>query len=181
MGKIDATGRTKRKDDHHVRLYSWLTRSDAWRNCSGNAVKLLIFIATFDFGDNNGRINMSERRAAEGIRVDRKTVRKLLRELQDKGFIACTSGGSFNAKRSPAAEWRLTWRSWPDRSQGPTHEYRRWQPTKNLGGKNSRITGEKLPIGPMRVCLTGEKIPHSMSQNPRNRPMSIWKKLPHLH
>lgn len=145
MAKVDATGRTKRKDDHHVRLYTWLTSSDAWRHCSGNAIKLLVFIASFDFGDNNGRINMSERRAAEGVHVDRKTVRKLFRELQEKGFLVCTSGGSFKAKRSPAAEWRLTWKAWPDRSQGPSNEYRRWRPSKKSRGEKFPISGGEIP------------------------------------
>ena len=159
MAKVDATGRTKRKDDHHVRLYTWLTASEAWEHCSGNALKLLVYIASFDFGDNNGRINMSERRAAEGTRLDRKTIRKLFRELQDKGFIVCTSGGSFKAKRSPAAEWRLTWKAWPDRSQGPTHDYRHWRPSKKSRGEKFPINGGKIPHRDRKPPFDGGEIP----------------------
>ncbi|MCH8617477.1 hypothetical protein LZ016_15370 [Sphingomonas sp. SM33] len=142
----DPKGRSAKKDDHHVRVYRWLQDSEAWAHASGNEIKALLYIAKFDFGDNNGRINMSERRLAEGIRVDRKTARKALRGLQEKGFLECTSPGSFRAKRSPAAEWRLTWKSWPDRSRAATHEYRRWRsPEKTSGGETPRQRGKYSP------------------------------------
>jgi hypothetical protein len=152
--KLDAKGRPKY--EHHVRLYDWLI-GPLLELCTGNEIKALIFIAKFDFGDNNGRIHMSERRLSEGISVDRKTARKLLNGLERKGFIACTSKGSFNAKRSPASEWRLTWKSWPDRSQGPTNEYRRVLKEKGRGEKLP-IAGGEIPPRAARERSTGGEI-----------------------
>lgn len=144
--RYDAKGRSSAKDDHHVRIYRWLSKSEAWAHSTGNEIKGLLYLASFDFGDNNGRISMSERRLAEGIHVDRKTARKVLRGLQEKGFITCTSPGSFKAKQSPAAEWRLTWKSWPDRSQPPTHDYRRWRaPREKPRRENLPFGGEVFP------------------------------------
>lgn len=159
VAKVDATGRTKKKDDHHVRLYSWMTGTEAWKALSGNAIKLLVYIATFDKGDNNGELFMSERKAAAGTGFDRKTVRKLFRELEEKGFISCTAAGSFKAKRSPAAQWRLTWKSWPARSQGPTHDYRRWQPREKCRGEKFPITGGEIPHANGKDRSTGGETP----------------------
>ena len=130
----DATGRNA--NDRHIRLYSWLTSSPAWFDLSGNAVKLLIYIATFDNGANNGELFMSERHAAEGINVTKKTVHRLFVELQDNGFIAQTAAGSFKAKRSPAAQWRLTFKPWPAASKGPTNE---WRGYRSSGKRREQI------------------------------------------
>lgn len=166
--RYDAKGRSSAKDDHHVRVYRWLSTSQAWLHASGNEIKGLLFIASFDFGDNNGRIHMSERRLSEGIGIDRKTARKVLRGLQDKGFIECTARGSFKAKQSPAAQWRLTWKSWPDRSQGPTHEYRRWQPpSEKSRGEKLAAQGGNLPHGRMNLAAMGGNIPPGEPDNPR--------------
>ena len=124
-----------------MRLYDWLTASEAWRDLSGNAVKLLIYIATFDNGSNNGELFMSERHAADGIHVSKKTAHRLLAELQEKGFLAQTAPGSFKTKRSPAAQWRLTFKPWPSRSKGPTNEWRNWRASKKSGGEFLPTTG----------------------------------------
>lgn len=132
MAKANATGRSS--NDKHVRLYDWLTASEAWSELSGNAVKLLIYIATFDNGSNNGELFMSERHAADGINVSKKTAHRLLVELQEKGFLVQTAPGSFRTKRSPAAQWRLTFKPWPSRSKGPTNEWRNWRASKKCTG-----------------------------------------------
>ncbi len=165
MGKVDAKGRSK--GDHHVRLYDWLTGSDAWRDCSGGAIKLLIYIATFDRGDNNGGIYMSERTAAEGIAVTRKTARKLLNELRDKGFIVCTSQGSFKAKRSPASQWRLTFKPWPAMSKAPTNEWRRWSSSKKSRGELLPHDGPIITLPPFEEASDGPNITPSLETEPQ--------------
>jgi len=172
MAKVDAKGRSR--GDHHVRLYDWLTGSEAWRNCSGGAIKLLIYIATFDRGNNNGAIYMSERVAANGIGADRKTARKLLKELQDKGFIACTSEGSFKAKRSPAAQWRLTFKSWPAMSKGPTNEWRRWRTSKKSRGEILPHDGPIITHSPADEASDGPIIPPSPNAEPQKTANQEW-------
>ena len=172
VAKVDAKGRSR--SDHHVRLYDWLTGSDAWRECSGSAIKLLIYIATFDRGENNGQIHMSERFAAEGINVDRKTARKLLRELQEKGFIARTSSGSFKSKRSPAAQWRLTFKPWPAMSKGPTNEWRDWKSGQKRRGEILPSDGGNIPHSPSGNIADGGEITPEPDHDPQKSANEEW-------
>ena len=103
---------------------------------SGNAVKLLVYLATWEDGSNNGELFMSERMAAEGIGVSKRTAGKLFDELEEHGFIRSTRKGYFLTKGGPATSWRLTWQSWPAASHGPSHEYRAWKPTSKNHGRN---------------------------------------------
>jgi hypothetical protein len=130
--------------DRHVRLYAWLTNSPAWKDLSGNAVKLLVYLASFETGTNNGDLFMSERMAADGIGVSKRTAHRLFDELEEHGFIRATAKGYFSIKRGPATQWRLTWQSWPAASQGPTNEWRAWKPAEQIA-RVQRIprTGDK--------------------------------------
>jgi hypothetical protein len=116
-----------------------MLKSAAWLDLSGNAVKLLVHIASFEDGRNNGEIFMSTRAAAAGIGVTKKTAGLLLKELVDHGFIQPTEQGYFQVKGGPATQWRLTWQSWPAKSKGPSNEWRAWTHERN------RSRGEKLP------------------------------------
>ena len=141
MAKVNATGRSM--SDPHVRLFARMTNTPAWLHLSGNAIKLLLHVAAYDNGQNNGAIFMSVRRASEGTGLDRKTVMRGFVELQEKGFLRQVTPGSFKIKRSPAAQWRLTWKTAPPLSMGPTNDYRVWR-EKKRGGNNSQERGENL-------------------------------------
>jgi hypothetical protein len=149
MGKPNGTGRSK--DSRHVRLYAWLTNKPAWQALSGNAVKLLIYLATWEDGSNNGDLFMSERMAAAGIGVSKRTAGKLFDELEAHGFIRAVEKGYFSVKRGPATRWRLTWLSWPAASKPPSHEYREWKPTEqNRRAQKLHATGAE--IAPMETA-----------------------------
>ena len=55
----------------------------------------------------NGRLGMSAREMAERLGIARDTASAALRQLEQRGFIACTEPGSFKRKRE-ASLWRLT-------------------------------------------------------------------------
>lgn len=165
MGRINAKGRTR--DGRHVRLYAWLTGSPAWADLSGNAVKLLIYLATWEDGSNNGELFMSTRMAAEGIGVSKKTAGKAFRELEDHGFLRAVERGYFQMKGGPATRWRLTWLSWPAASKPPSNEWRQWQPEENSRGQKFPVAGVKTTTLPENEPATGVKTTPRIAGNPQ--------------
>ncbi|WP_022684597.1 helix-turn-helix domain-containing protein [Sphingobium bisphenolivorans] len=117
-------------EPRHIRLYHSMTGCAAWRDLSGNAVKLLVAMMRLEHGNNNGDLFMSARHAAELIDVSKNTAHKLLVELEEHGFIRPVDRGFFQVKGGPATSWRLTWLPWPGHG-GPTREFEKWEPSGN--------------------------------------------------
>ncbi|MEQ1819789.1 MAG: hypothetical protein ABL871_14395 [Terricaulis sp.] len=86
-----------------------LLDSDAFRELSGNAFKLMARLATRFYGNNNGAISMSVREAAAEIGCCINQASKCFKELEDRGFIRTIQRGSFDWKKRHATTWRLTW------------------------------------------------------------------------
>lgn len=157
MGKLNAKGRSR--ESRHVRLYLHMLHSAAWLSLSGNAVKLLVYLASWEDGSNNGEIFMSERMAAEGIGVAKRTAGKLFDELELRGFIEPTAKGYFSVKRGPATRWRLTWLSWPAASKGPTNEWHNWKPDEqNSRAQLLHVTGAEIAPRSSAHRTTGAEI-----------------------
>lgn len=154
MGKLNPKGRSR--ESRHVRLYGFMTSSPAWLDLSGNAVKLLVYLATYDNGTNNGLIFLSERLAAEGIGLSKRTAGKLFDELEAHGFIAPTAKGYFTLKRGPATQWRLTWLPWANKA--PTNEWRAWQPEEKSRAQLLHDMGEEIAPVTTVHRTTGEEI-----------------------
>lgn len=164
-GRPGPNGRSM--SDPHVRLFAWMTNSEAWKALSGNAIKVILHIASYDDGKNNGEIFMSERHAAQGTGLDKKTVRRALVEAQEKGFLVKTGSGCFKAKRSPAATWRLTWKSSPPLSMAATNDWRKWKPGEKSRGENFPTTGGEIPPSLAESTPDGGEIPPMPDQNPQ--------------
>jgi hypothetical protein len=154
--KINQKGRSR--EPRHVRLYAYMTSSAAWLDLSGNAVKLLVFLAAWEDGTNNGEFFMSWRDAAAGIGVSKRTAGKLFDELEAHGFIVPIAKGYFTVKHGPATKWRLTWVPWA--SRGPTNEWRAWKPEENSRAQLLHETGAKItPITTARRTTGAEIAP----------------------
>jgi len=119
-------------EPRHIRLYHSVTGSAAWRDLSGNAIKVLVALMRFDKGGDNGEIFMSVRTAAEETGLSENTAWRALRDLEEHGFIAATDRGHFKRKHRPATQWRVTWQA--AQGKAPTRDFEKWQPV----GKNSR-------------------------------------------
>jgi hypothetical protein len=104
--------RTRKHRGHTERYLSlrhWLLQSQAWRSLPGNARALYVELAARYNGSNNGRIPYSIRQAIQALHISGHTASRMLRLLQDRGFIVCTKKGAFSMKRvRDASEWRLT-------------------------------------------------------------------------
>jgi DNA-binding MarR family transcriptional regulator len=136
----------RKKEPRHIRLYHSITESEAWRHLSGNAIKVLIALARFDDGSSNGELFFSERTGASAAGLSRNTVRRALRELIDKGFIAQTKPGAFNRNTLLAATYRLTWVAWPGgRPSAPTRDFEKWKPGNSQAQSLTRSGADFAP------------------------------------
>ena len=150
------TKRRQKGDAKHVRLYNGMMASEAWRALSGNAVKLLVYVASYEGPTQpNGSIYCSARHGAAGIGVNKRTALKAFQELQEKGFLRSTAKGHFLVKGGPATAWRLTWLAWPG-VMSATKDYENWTPEKNktrvqklsaVGVKNAPLCDELATAG----------------------------------
>lgn len=122
---------------------------------SGNAVKLLLHLVKLSQGNNGwghggegGELFLAEREAARAIGVSRNTASRAFAELVEHGFLRVVSAGHFQVKVKRATTWRLTFQPYPRRHQGPTNEYRQWQPEQKSRAQN--LTGTGAKTGPNR-------------------------------
>lgn len=132
---VDHKGR--RVEPRHVRLYHTVTGCEAWRDLSGNAVKVLIALLRYDRGGDNGALFMSARAAGLEAGLSKNTANTALRELEEHGFIASTEIGHFHSGGGKATQWRVTWQAVKGvegvPNMPPTRGFERW--TKPVGNK----------------------------------------------
>src|SRR5262245_47472335 len=125
MSKKRRLGPTER----WVQLKYWLLQSQAWRSLPGNARALYIELARRYNGSNNGRIPYSAREAIAALHISKSTAARLLKTLEDRGFIVCTKRGAFSLKTTKdASEWRLTEYDSDSPPAHATKDFMSWQP-----------------------------------------------------
>ncbi len=86
--------RNEKRGEHFTKLVRNMMEEPAWRALSSTAQALYPWLKLEWRGpdnNNNGRISLSVRQAAERLGVTRNTVANGFRELQAKGFIAVTT------------------------------------------------------------------------------------------
>ena len=129
-----------------------LLDNDAYRALGSAAQALLTWFLLEWKGknyNNNGKIMMSVRQAAEKISVTRDTAAKAIRDLQAKGFIVGRKGGSLGIEgHGKCPEYEITSIATPT---GPaSHLYKEWSEgndftvfkhaVKNSKGKNKSLS-----------------------------------------
>lgn len=168
MAKTDQKGRNK-WDARHTRLPHLMTGSAAWRDLSGNAIKVLIALQRLDHGGANGALFFSARKASDETGLSRNTVMAALRDLESHGFIVAVARGEFHRiKRSPATTWRLTFATAPALSMPTTNEWQRWRPPveTNSRAQNLNTTGSKSDHDMETVGATGSNIAPVIVETP---------------
>jgi hypothetical protein len=93
--------------ERYVRLTHRMMQTQAWQGLDCSARAIYLELAMLYRGNNNGRIGLSVRQAAQAIQASRATAARGLVHLQGRGFIVATTRGRFKLKRH-ATEWRLT-------------------------------------------------------------------------
>jgi len=129
-----------------------LVDNDAYRALGSAAQALLIWFLLEWKGtnfNNNGKIIMSVRQAAERINVTRDTAAKAIRDLQAKGFIVVRKGGSLGIEghgkcpeyeitsiATPAAPASQLYREWSEGNDFVVFKHA----VKNPKGKNKSLS-----------------------------------------
>ena len=85
--------------ERYVRLTHRMMQTKAWQSLDSNARAIYVELATIYCGNNNGRIGLSARQAAQAIQVSTATAARAMIDLQDRGFIVATTKGRFDLKR----------------------------------------------------------------------------------
>ena len=121
--------------DRYVRLTYGMMQTKAWQSLNGNARAIYVELATIYCGNNNGRIGLSVRQAAEAIQVSKNTAARAMNVLQERGFIVATEKGRFNLQRH-ATRWRLTEFRCDVTGQPASRDFEAW------------VTADIIPIRP---------------------------------
>jgi hypothetical protein len=126
--------------------------TDAWRSLSSSAQALFPWLIMEFKGtkyNNNGKICLSVRQAAERMGIARDTAAKAFQDLQAKGFIVVRKGGSLGVEgHGKCPEYEVTSIVTPT---GPaSHLYKQWSEgndfavfkhaVKNPKGKNKSLS-----------------------------------------
>jgi hypothetical protein len=128
-----------------ARLAHSLLESGAYRSLSPNARSLLVELAMMENGKNNGTLFLSVRDAADRMGIsDPHAAGRAFDELEELGFIACTSEAHFAVKAgagSRARAWRLTWQAVGGK-RGPTSEFEEREPGPKTRARQRMIAGQ---------------------------------------
>ena len=136
----------------YARILLYVVNTDAWRALGTASHSLFILLSLEWKGpkyNNNGKITLSARQAAERMGVTRDTAAKAFRDLQAKGFIVVTKGGSLGVTgHGKCPEYEITCIEMPQREKSNRFLY--WtsgndfdvfvHPVKNPAGKNKSLS-----------------------------------------
>jgi hypothetical protein len=133
------------KSERYVWLRFWLLDSPAWKSLPVGARALYVEIARRYNGSNNGRIPYSIREVERSLHISDSTACRLLKILQDRGFIVCTKRGAFSLKADKdASEWALTEYASDHPPAHATKDFIRWQPPENVDPPHRRKSRTRL-------------------------------------
>lgn len=124
----------------------------AWRAMGTSSQALFVWLLMEWKGpkfNNNGKITLSVRQAAEKMGISRETAANAFRQLQAKGFIEVKKGGSLGVKgHGRCPEFEITSVALPGKNA--SNKYLTWttehefsifkHPVKNPNGKNKNLS-----------------------------------------
>ena len=126
MRKTDAKGRSK-GNGRFVMLDYTLLDCPAGRSLKPGELAVLIRAMQRYHGENNGRIALSSRDAADLAKVSKDTAARHILTLCEKGFMRIKTPSSFGRNGRKATEYYLT--MFPLRKGHPApRDFQRWEP-----------------------------------------------------
>lgn len=126
--KRDDKGNPNKAADH-VRLYSWLMESAAWKDLTTDERSLYVLLKERYKGINNGRIILSTRQVSDALHISKTTAAKAFRGLIRRGFIEVVIKGTFGGRKDGrATEWRLTEHKCDVSGELASKAFMRWRP-----------------------------------------------------
>lgn len=153
----DKGGRSKWTEGHAAILSSVMLKSAAFRSLKGNSVRVLLELLTRYYGTNNGDLSLSLREIAEVLNMGKSTALEAYRDLEEKGFLVCTSKGTFT--RGDASTWRLTFREVSLR-EGRTDDWKNWTPPPKAHKPRRTWSGRKVAaLSAIKEAAASKKFP----------------------
>jgi hypothetical protein len=104
-----------------------MLRSQAWLALTPTARAAYVEVLSLYNGVNNGQLAMAARSLAGRLRCSKDTAARVLRELDDMGFIRAMMIGSYQLKNRKASEYRLTAFRCDVSNTPPSKEFLFWQ------------------------------------------------------
>ena len=149
--------RNEQRSDHWTKMIRVTMQEPAWRALSSTAQALYPWLK-LEWGgpskNNNGRIRLSVRQAADRLGVSLNTAGKAFHDLQAKGFIVIVDPaylGSSGRAKSPDLE--ITELPLPQSSRADGRKlYREWKPDRQFPVQRMRANN---PLG-----ANGKTKPH---------------------
>jgi DNA-binding transcriptional MocR family regulator len=158
--------RNEQRTEHWTKMIRQTMQTDAWRALSSTAQALYPWIKLEWRGpsaNNNGKLRLSVRQAAERLGCNPKTAGRAFHDLQAKGFIVQTEGACLSSggdAQSPSYE--VTEISLPTSNKGRRF-YSDWKvghdfpvkvtTTNNPAGINGQVTDKATNV----VSIKGAK------------------------
>ena len=170
MAKANATGRTTGAMQPYIQVLKPTLKEPAWKALSYGARCLYITLKSYYLGDNNGRIYLGVRKAAQDLGASRSSTERWFHDLILHGFIVPTRGGFLGSNgKGTATSWRLTEIGFM--GEQPTKDYKDWPNIKN------RIPSQKSV---QSVPKIGTGVPKNGTVLTRNCHMSVPKIVTYL-
>lgn len=135
----NATGRSHATEASHVRLYHWFTDTAAWQDLSPAERAVYLEIERHFYGNNNGQIGCSARKAATACRISKDTATKAFGSLVAHGFIECVTPGGFSTNACEAPEWRVTRAPCNATGERATKAFLKWRLPKEVEAKRKAL------------------------------------------
>ncbi len=177
MGKANAMGRTKGAMQPFVQVLKPTLQEPAWKALSYGARCLYITLKSYYLGDNNGRVYLGVRKAAQDLGASRSSTERWFHDLIQHGFIVPTRGGFLGGDgKGTATSWRLTELGFM--GQQPTKDYKQWPNMKNIPSRKSGQTVTKIGTACHEnrdTCHENRDgfVPKQPSDRPENHDISI--------
>lgn len=143
--------------EHFTTMIRRTMEEPAWRALSTTAQALYPWLKLEWRGpraNNNGKIRLSTRQAAERLGVTQDTARRAFHELQAKGFIVMTEHARLGIEgAAKSSAWEITELKMPASERDGRKLYRDWRPGKDFpvhvtSANNPRgVNGRKVSGG----------------------------------
>ncbi len=133
-------GRRKKRlanADQFVQIFHNVIKSEAWRSCSGDAIKVFAHLCTRSHGKNNGMLAASMRDIGVACDISKDNANRCINELLDWGLIEIVSRGSWGGRK--ATEYGIT--IWDC----------------HVTGRPAVTSWERAQVAPARQCCRASK------------------------
>ena len=150
--------RHKKGAGRHVQLQEWFQATEAWATLQPGPRALYVELKRLYNGNNNGKLFLSHRDAAEALNVHRNTVGPWFKELERRGIICMTKGPHLGSEgHGKAAQWALC--EMPTHDGKPSdHSFRSWTEKKKPRTKSVPDRHNICACDPQAEAETGAAV-----------------------